>query len=165
MARTFTVEYVELIHDELLALFWPGVEPVSARDYRNTALIDSALTAPFQRFDGRLLVRGVERRAARIFHGLIANHPFANGNKRTAVLVLDHFCLLNSRYLALSADDMHDLAVDTASYRERGTTHQQMVEKIEAVLRRAVVTDSEASFRGYFRLRERLLLPPYSRDL
>ncbi len=49
-----------------------------------------------------------------MFHGLIANHAFADGNKRTAVLCLTVFCGLNDRPMAVRNDEMVGLVVDAA---------------------------------------------------
>jgi prophage maintenance system killer protein len=38
-------------------------------------------------------------KGAALFHSLTANHPFHNGNKRTAVLALDHFLLADDYVL------------------------------------------------------------------
>ncbi|MDX9985213.1 Fic family protein [Sphaerochaeta sp.] len=46
-------------------------------DYR---LLDSAVQAPFQTFDGEDLYPGRMLKAAALCFGLIQNHPFIDGN-------------------------------------------------------------------------------------
>lgn len=69
-------------------------------------------------------------KAAALFHSLISNHPFHNGNKRTAVLAMDAFLMGNGYSCALDNLRMYDLAQDTASYRERGISHDAQLAKI-----------------------------------
>ena len=42
------------------------------------------------------MFRSLPEKAAALFHSLIANHPFGNGNKRTAVIALELFLSANS---------------------------------------------------------------------
>jgi len=42
------------------------------------------------------MFRSLPEKAAALFHSLIANHPFENGNKRTAVIALELFLSANS---------------------------------------------------------------------
>jgi prophage maintenance system killer protein len=74
------------------------------------------------------------RKAAALFHSINANHPFMNGNKRTAVIALDHFLIANDHYLALSNDEMYELAQDTAAYKERGLSQDQSLREITRAL-------------------------------
>ena len=103
----------------MLDLFWPGIEPVSADEHRNVGLIESALARPVQTFGGEFLIQGNKRQGAALFHSLIANHPFENGNKRTAVMALDLFFTANGYWLALDPDAVHDLAV-SLTFAARG---------------------------------------------
>ena len=82
-------EYVEFIHDELVSRLWPGSDPIASGEYRNRKLLESATARPFHSAFGRDAYRTVFDKAAVLFHSLISNHPFYNGNKRTAALALD----------------------------------------------------------------------------
>lgn len=46
---------------------------------RDEALLDSALAAPFQTFDGVELYPSAAAKIARIAYSLVCNHPFVNG--------------------------------------------------------------------------------------
>jgi death-on-curing family protein len=127
----------------MLDLFWPGVEPVSADEHRDVGLIESALARPIQTFDGEFLIQGVERQGAALFHSLITNHSFFNGNKRTAVVALDLFFIANGYWLALGPDEIHDLAVRTADYRGKGLEHDAMFREIVEALKDFVVPFAE----------------------
>ncbi len=55
---------------------------------RDEGLLDSALNAPFQNFDGEDLYRTIQAKAARLGFTLIKNHPFVDGNKRIGILAI-----------------------------------------------------------------------------
>jgi death-on-curing family protein len=129
-----------MIHDFLVAELWPADQPVSPREFRDKGLLDSAVSRPFQTAFGEQLHKTIFEKAAALFHSLIANHPFANGNKRTAVMALDHFLLANGFFLLLPEGMMYDLAKRTASYRGEGRSHEDMFAEIVGLLHRAAIS-------------------------
>ncbi len=66
-------------------------------------------------------------KAAYLFVHIATGHIFSNGNKRTAALCLDVFLLVNSYYLTLSNDEVHDLSQSVASFGEREETFADML--------------------------------------
>lgn len=130
--------YVEWIHDDLIGSLWPDVDPVSESEYRNIQLLESALARPFHSAGGQDAYPTLVDKATALFHSLIANHPFQNGNKRTAVLAVEAFLLGNGHGISLNNDEMYELAQKTASYRERGRTHEQSFNEIRETLERAM---------------------------
>lgn len=85
----------------------------------------------------------MNEKGAALFHSLIANHPFHNGNKRTAVLAVDIFLVANGHFCVLPNDRMYQLAAQTASYRERGRSHEQSLQEILAALNGLIIPLSE----------------------
>jgi len=74
-----SVDAVMAIHAEVLAAHG------GRRGLRDRALLESAVAAPQASFDGKpLLANPIEIAAAYLFY-LCRNHPFADGNKRTAL--------------------------------------------------------------------------------
>lgn len=55
---------------------------------RDEGLLDSALAAPFQTFDGVELYPSAAAKIARIAYSLVCNHPFVDGNKRIGTYVM-----------------------------------------------------------------------------
>ena len=55
---------------------------------RDEGLLESAIYAAFQSFGGKELYPSTEKKAARLCHSLIADHAFADGNKRIGMFVL-----------------------------------------------------------------------------
>jgi len=77
--RHLSVETVVAVHDKALEFDRgsPGV--------RDAALLESAVAAPQASFGGGPLIKdGVEIAAAYLFY-ICRNHPFVDGNKRTAL--------------------------------------------------------------------------------
>jgi death-on-curing family protein len=103
---------------------------VAREEYRDHGLVSSAAARPFQSAGGKDIYETIPEKAAALFHSLVANHPFHNGNKRTAVIAADHFLLANSYLLAMTPAQMYRLAKKAASYRERGTTHDAIFAQI-----------------------------------
>lgn len=122
--------YVEYIHDELLDIFWPASEKVAARGVRDRALLESAVARPFHSAGGQDAYPTILDKGIALFHSLISNHAFADGNKRTAVTALEHFFLANGLVLGVSNQDMYLLAIQVASYREHHQSHEGALREI-----------------------------------
>ncbi len=52
---------------------------------RDFGLLESAVNAPFQTFDGQDLYATIFDKAAHLAYGLTKNHGFVDGNKRVAI--------------------------------------------------------------------------------
>ena len=72
----------EKIHEEALKRFGglPGV--------RDEKLLESALSQPWQTYGGQELYPSLEQKAAQLAYGIIKNHPFFDGNKRTGAALM-----------------------------------------------------------------------------
>ncbi|WP_298578521.1 type II toxin-antitoxin system death-on-curing family toxin [uncultured Olegusella sp.] len=81
-APRISVRDVITIHDASIRKFG------GATGLRDENLLISALAQPFQTFEGVDLYPGVVTKACRCAFGIIANHPFIDGNKRTGAAVL-----------------------------------------------------------------------------
>lgn len=130
-----TPNYIEYIHDELLSVEWPGVETSPRADHRDRGLLESAVARPFHTACGKYIHRGLPRKGAALFHSIIANHPFGDGNKRTAVTALHHFLMANSVLLAAKNKDMYDVAVWTASSGERHIPQDELLKQLTEILK------------------------------
>ncbi len=73
-----------------------------AYEIRDRNLLLSAIARPFQTFDGKELYLTPIEKAAAIGESLIINHPFVDGNKRTAFLAM--IALLNESRIEFLAD-------------------------------------------------------------
>ncbi len=77
------------------------VEHGGAAGIRDTGLLDSALARPLHRAAYRK--PDAAELAASYAFGIARNHPFVDGNKRTAFVVLELFLAMNG--ISIEADD------------------------------------------------------------
>ena len=82
---------------------------------RDEALIDSALTAPFQTFNGMELYPSVIAKIARVAYSLVCNHPFVDGNKRVGTYVMLVLLGLNNIDVDFSDADIVRIGLELAS--------------------------------------------------
>ena len=73
-----TPEQILLIHNEMIKRFG------GSHGLRDLDLLESAAARPQASFDGIDLYKTVFEKAASLMHSLLKNHPFIDGNKRTA---------------------------------------------------------------------------------
>ncbi|MBW4559610.1 MAG: type II toxin-antitoxin system death-on-curing family toxin [Mojavia pulchra JT2-VF2] len=78
---------------------------------RDEGLLDSALAQPQTTFGGELLHPTIHEQAAAYLYHLAMNHPFIDGNKRTAFAVMDTFITLNGYTLNLSVEEAYNLVI------------------------------------------------------
>ena len=82
---------------------------------RDEGLLLSALEAPYQSFGGEDLFPSLLEKAVRLGYGLVANHPFIDGNKRIGILVMLTFMELNGINVEFTDDEVIDMALGVAS--------------------------------------------------
>lgn len=82
-----------------------------AKELRDRSLLLSAIGRPYQTFDGNELYTTPIEKAAALGESLIINHPFVDGNKRTAFLAM--VALLNDYGIDLTvgSDEAYDFVV------------------------------------------------------
>ena len=82
---------------------------------RDPALLSSALAMPSSSFEGKYLHKDLfEQAAAYAFH-ICQNHPFVDGNKRTALAAALVFLYLNGIELDDPKEELYGLMVRVAS--------------------------------------------------
>lgn len=101
------VRYITL--DEVLAIHDSMVEQYGgSHGIRDIGLIQSAVARPQSTFGGEDLYPTLFDKAAALFHSLMFNHAFLDGNKRTTLTSTARFLYLNG--YELSADKKELLA-------------------------------------------------------
>ena len=83
---SITFEGIQLLLTDIIS-FHEELESVFRMEsgIHDQGLLESALHAPFQTFGGEDLYPNPIDKAARLCFGLAKDHPFRDGNKRTAV--------------------------------------------------------------------------------
>ena len=98
----------KMCHPLAVALFDSSVEPMTGFDEHERALLESALGNPQQTFSGQDLYPTLVEKGAILYYSLIKNHPFKNGNKRTATATLLVFMYINGLWLRKSEKDENE---------------------------------------------------------
>lgn len=133
-----------------IRLAWPGVSQDIARVRRDIALLESAAARPFQTAFLQEVHRGLPAKGAALFHSLITNHPFEDGNKRTAVASLLLFLIANDVLLLAGQKDMYELAIRTASAGERTEPQEKTLRAVREAMTRNTATLREVrQIRAY----------------
>ena len=122
------ISYVEavLLHIELMRLLGETRYGVFDR-----ALVESSLARAIQAADYENA--DLLRQAATLCYGLIKNHPWVGGNKRTATALLDEFLYRNGTELTADKDELIEMVLAIEADRWQ-------VEEIDSWLRRQVTT-------------------------
>ncbi|MFZ9982829.1 MAG: type II toxin-antitoxin system death-on-curing family toxin [Cyclobacteriaceae bacterium] len=103
------INEVEKIHDILIENFGGG------KGIRDKGLLESAINRTFQTFDGQDLYPDPVDKAAAIFESIIANHPFVDGNKRTAYVLMRLILKSNNLDIRLGQNEKYDFVIRSAS--------------------------------------------------
>nr|WP_282097615.1 type II toxin-antitoxin system death-on-curing family toxin [Saccharomonospora xinjiangensis] len=97
--------------DEVQQMNAHFVGPNALRDF---GLLDGAVMRPQSSIFGEDAFPTLHEKAAALLHGIARNHPFIDGNKRTAWAATATFYLLNGHEIRTDQGDIVALVVDTA---------------------------------------------------
>jgi death-on-curing protein len=104
-----TIEEVLLLHARL-------IQRIGGSDgVRDMGMLESALARPRTTFDDPDLYPGLWHKAAALMHSLVKNHPFVDGNKRTALTATGLFLELNGHMLVASDDEAASFVLGVAT--------------------------------------------------
>ncbi len=80
-------------------------------DVRDMALLQSAVARPQATFDGDDLYPTLPDKAAALMHSLLFNHPFIDGNERTAVVAAALFLQRNHHELTAGSGELERFTI------------------------------------------------------
>ncbi len=100
MTVYLTVQQVLFVHARLIDT--TGGE----HGVRDLGLLESAVARPQATFDGQDLYPDLFQKTADMMESLIQNHPFVDGNKRTAVTAAAMFLVRNGRHLQTTNEEL-----------------------------------------------------------
>lgn len=95
----------------------------------NDGMLDSAMQAPFQTFDGTELYPETKDKIIRLAYGLIKNHSFRDGNKRIGALVLLTLLEINGYHVNASNEEFADIIMGIAASEKDDEDLKKWVEK------------------------------------
>jgi death-on-curing protein len=82
-----------------------------SKGIRDKGSLLAALARPYASFDQQDLYPSAAEKAAAVFESIIINHPFIDGNKRIAYLLL-RLTLLESGYdISATQDEKYDMTI------------------------------------------------------
>lgn len=102
-------EQILLMHDQLIE------ETGGSKGLKDEGMLESALAAPFQSFDGKDVFPSVYQKAARLGYGLASNHAFVDGIKRIGAHAMLVFLALNRIRLDYTQEELSDLFLGVAA--------------------------------------------------
>ena len=111
----FILEDVLSFHEEMEQTF------VMEKGIHDQGLLESAVNVPFQTFGGNDLYPTVFDKAARLCYGLAKDHPFRDGNKRTAVHSMLVYLAVCDITITYSSQEMEDTIISIADGRMDST--------------------------------------------
>jgi death-on-curing protein len=103
-----SVEQVFVIHQRMIDEFG------GAPDVRDHGLLESAVAMPQAQFSGHYLHSGIPAMAAAYLFHICKNHPFVDGNKRTALATAATFIDLNDYSLNATDDQLEEITLGVA---------------------------------------------------
>lgn len=111
--------------DEIFAIHLRMIAVGGGRpDIHDVTLLHSAVERPRATFGGKDLYPSLLKKAAALLHSLVKNHPFDDGNKRTAYYSTKRFLWINGHALYapkkevvsfMKSVDVHNLSLEEIS--------------------------------------------------
>jgi death-on-curing protein len=107
--KYLTPEQVLFVHYRLIE------ETGGSHGIRDLHMLQSAIARPMAAFSKKDLYPDLFSKAAALMHSIIKNHPFVDGNKRTAITAASLFLLRNSYSLKASNKELESFTLKVAA--------------------------------------------------
>ena len=111
----FTIQDICELHTQLEEAF------ILSSGIRDKSLLASAVNAPFQTFMGNDLYPSIYDKAAQLCYGIANNHPFTDGNKRTALHSMYVYLIINGYDITATQQEVENLIINIAAGRMHNT--------------------------------------------
>lgn len=105
----FTIQDIYELHNQLEEAF------ILSSGVRDENLLASAVNTPFQTFMGNDLYASIYDKAAQLCYGIVKNHPFTDGNKRTALHSMYVYLIINGFDITASQQEVENLIINVAA--------------------------------------------------
>jgi len=119
----FTLQDIYELHTQLENTF------VLSSGVRDENLLASAVNTPFQTFMGNDLYPSLYDKAAQLCYGIANNHPFMDGNKRTALHSMYVYLIINGFDIMATQQDVENMIIDVAAGNMTNTELVQWLQK------------------------------------
>lgn len=130
------IHEVTQIHEYLTEHYKDSEDPISPPGIKSPDLLESAIARPFMTVGGKDAYPEAMDKASVLFHAIISNHTFHNGNKRAALLLT--MCYLDKAgyWLDKCSDlDLFDFTRKTAAH-EIAKDRKDELKTIKAFLKK-----------------------------
>ena len=107
--KYLSAEQVLFIHSRLIDVTG------GAHGVRDISLLKSAVARPRATFEGKDLYETIFQKAAALMESLIKNHPFIDGNKRSAIASAGVFLQLNGYRLKATQTELETFTLRMAT--------------------------------------------------
>lgn len=114
--RCLSLDDVAAIHEALVSDFSGGLDPIVPAGVKNEHLLASAVARPLTSNANVTKYPTIEMGAAALLHAIVHNHPFHNGNKRTALVAMLVFLDENGFALTCEEDELFKLVLQLAQH-------------------------------------------------
>ncbi len=94
-----SLDVVLAIHEDMVNQYG------GSHGIRDLGLIQSAIARPQAAFSGEELYATIIDKAAALFHSLLFNHAFVDGNKRTSIVTTARFLFVNGYSLEVTNEE------------------------------------------------------------
>ena len=105
----FIIQDIYEFHNQLEKAF------ILSSGVRDKNLLASAVNTPFQTFMGNDLYPSLYDKAAQLCYGIANNHPFTDGNKRTALHSMYVYLIINGFDIPASQQEVENLIINVAA--------------------------------------------------
>lgn len=111
-----TEDQVLAIHQALEEDFRDSGDPISPPGLKDPTMLSSAVFRPQTALGGSCKYESVEMAAAALFHSIVLNHAFYNGNKRTGLVSLIAFLDAHKLVLTCDRNELFKMTLRVASH-------------------------------------------------
>lgn len=118
-----TVDDIIRLHSQLLQTTG-GLDGI-----RDRGILESAVGAPLQTFEGQDLFPSEIEKIARLGYGLASNHAFIDGNKRIGALITQLLLKWNGYRLELETGELADIFIAVANHTASETNLLEWIRK------------------------------------
>lgn len=122
-------EDILMIHEELEQEFRRSKDPILPPGVKDDAQVSMSAQRPHTALGQILKYPTVEMAGAALFHSIIQNHGFHNGNKRTALVSLVAFLDRNGQALTCSEDVLYKTTLRVAQHSVVPTNLPDLVDR------------------------------------
>lgn len=139
--RPISLQEAEYVAHRLVVEMMNYDEPIADFATRYPHKLESCLQQPFQEFDGKQLYPELYDKASMLFYLVVKNHPFENGNKRMAVMLMTYFLFANNKWVNTTPDDLYKVALAVAESDPRDK--DLVIRRLKTVMENLVVEKSD----------------------